>query len=47
MTNRQKKQRAYNSKDAVIDRMANSESNKMMQNVFVLYPEMNVLAVIR
>ena len=33
--------------DAVIDRMANSESNKMMQNFFVLYTGMNVLAVIR
>ena len=28
--------------DAVIDRMANSESNKMMQNFFVLYTGMNV-----
>ena len=28
--------------DAVIDRMANSESNKLMQNVFFLYPGMNV-----
>ena len=46
MTNQQKRS-AYNSKDAVIDRMANSESNKMMQNFFVLYPGMNVLAVIR
>ena len=26
--------------------MANSESNKMMENFFVLYPGMNVLAVI-
>ena len=33
--------------DVVIDRMANSESNKLMQNVFVLYPGMNVLAVVR
>ena len=33
--------------DAVIDRMANAESNKLMQNFFVLYPGMNVLAVIR
>ena len=33
--------------DVVIDRMANSESNKMMQNFFVLHTGMNVLAVIR
>ena len=42
-----KNDRAYNSKDAVIDRMASSESNKLMQNFFVLYPGMNVLAVVR
>ena len=32
--------------DAVIDRMANSESNKLMQFFFILYPGINVLAVI-
>ena len=42
MTN-QHKDRAYNSKDAVVDRMANSESNKLMQIFFVLYPGMNVI----
>ena len=35
MTNQQK-DRAYDSKDAVVDRMANTESNKWMQNFFVL-----------